>query len=575
MNIIFSGFIHPFVGILSGLLLVFGTEFIGRLLLKKFKYSFFFLNLSFGFILISQVTYISLLLSLYQYLSWIISYSAICFGVYEIIFLLKKKNINIKFNYYFFFIFIYLFFLFVISISAPTMADALDYHLGVANYINNFNELPNPYAWPSSALFGLGEVFNSLGLKVYSDIAGSLLQFIALISFLFYFRKIISKNFKYLIFCLFILGSPVVIFFVSGAKHQILPQLITTLILYLLVTNKVFNLKFLFLITFLLCGVANIKLNFILTGFVLFLLLAFKSSINFKFIFICFLNFVIFFLFKATYNYFELIDFSFINFFTIASKDFLDNLSRYAESGLIFPLGLFLPSSVGNITTILGFQIFILFLIKKFNYNNIRAIIEILIIIIVSSVLLFFFTQKIGRIFYEIILYSSLFIVFIDKYRIRVRNINNLLLLNLCLPLLISFCGFLILSSSLISNANRNKVMRSNASEYKGAEWVNENISFKDTILTDMRSLSLLNAKSIVLYDLKNNKNYLNYVKNINIDYIVVKNVNDNKFYFQNCNLIFLKKSPNFFKETRNIFNRNENYNIYIFKLKSRSLGKC
>jgi hypothetical protein len=87
--------------------------------------------------------------------------------------------------------------------------------------------------------------------------------------------------------------------------------------------------------------------------------------------------------------------------------------------------------------------------------------------------------------------------------------------------------------------------------------------------------LSLLNAKSIVLYDLKKNKNYLNYVKNINIDYIVVKNVNNNKFYFQNCNLIFLKKSPNFFKETRNIFNRNENYNIYIFKLKSRSLGKC
>jgi len=74
MNIIFSGFIHPFVGILSGLLLVFVTEFIVRLLLKKFKYSFFFLNLSFGFILISQVTYISLLLSLYQYLSWIISF---------------------------------------------------------------------------------------------------------------------------------------------------------------------------------------------------------------------------------------------------------------------------------------------------------------------------------------------------------------------------------------------------------------------------------------------------------------------------------------------------------------------
>jgi hypothetical protein len=296
----------------------------------------------------------------------------------------------------------------------------------------------------------------------------------------------------------------------------------------------------------------------------------FKSQINFKFILISLANFVIFFLFKAIYNYLNLVDFSFINFFTIASKDYLENLQRYGESSFVFPLGLFIPSSVGIITTVLGFQILIFFLVKKFNHNNIRAVIEILIIITTSSILLFFFTQKIGRIFYEIILYSSLFIIFVDKYRIKVRNINNILLINLCIPALIAFSGFLTLSSSLISNFHRNEIMRSSASEYNGAEWVNKSISLKDTILTDMRSISLLNAKTIIIYD----KKYLSYVKNINIDFIILKNVGE-EFYFQNCELFLLKKSPSFIKETRNIFNRNEMYNIYIFKLKNRNLDKC
>lgn len=42
MNIIFSGFLHPLIGILSGLALIFGSEFFGKFLLRKNKYNFFF-----------------------------------------------------------------------------------------------------------------------------------------------------------------------------------------------------------------------------------------------------------------------------------------------------------------------------------------------------------------------------------------------------------------------------------------------------------------------------------------------------------------------------------------------------
>jgi len=571
MNIISSGFIHPVIGIITGLTLIFGCELVGRFFVKRFDQNFFFLNLSFGIITVSYVTYISVFLGIYKYLDFFISYSILCLGIYEIIYIIKKKNLNIKLNFYLYFVFFYLFILFILSISAPTMADALDYHLGVPNYINNHKQLPNPIFWPSSTLIGLGEIFNTLGLKVYSDIAGSLLQFIGLLSFLFYFHENILNKSKYILFSLFILGSPVLIFFISGAKHQLFPQLIMALILYFLVMTKKIELKLSFLIIFLICGVANFKLNFLITGFVLSILLLLKVKINYRFIFLCLVCVIIFFFPKAIFNFYNAEDFTYTNFFTLAPEYFLEGLKNFRETNFIFPIGLFIPISVGSITTILGFQFLIFFFIGSFYENYKKQIIQIIVVSIASGILLFIFAQKIGRIYHEILLYFSLIIIFTNKFKLHVNILKKFLLINIFPSILVSLFGFILLSSSLISNKKRQEVMRAHAAEFNGAEWINKNIHSGEVILTDLRSIAFLDSTPIIINnDFKNNQMFLDYIKNNIINYIVLKNFTSKEnYFFKNCDIKIVKKSPEFLKETRNIFNQNQKYIIYILEFKN------
>ena len=64
---------------------------------------------------------------------------------------------------------------------------------------------------------------------------------------------------------LFILGVPVLLFFVSGPKPQLFPQVLTSLALYLIVEEKIMKNKYI-LIVLLLCGASQQKLSFVLTG---------------------------------------------------------------------------------------------------------------------------------------------------------------------------------------------------------------------------------------------------------------------------------------------------------------------
>jgi hypothetical protein len=254
-------------------------------LLKKNKHSSFFLNLAVGVILVSLIAYIVVLLGQSQYINPMISYFIIIFGLYNFIYFIKKKiYLNYQLNFYSYLIFFYLLSLLLISISAPTMADALDYHLGVAKFIHNYHYFPNHNYSIHSTISGLGEIFNFLGLIVYSDVVGSLLQLISLASFLYYFSKVILDKSKYILFCLFILSSPVIIYFVSGPKYQLFPQLITTFVLYLLIITKNLNIKLSLLLLFLIYGAASMKLSFFITGFILGIFLLIKSRINFNFV---------------------------------------------------------------------------------------------------------------------------------------------------------------------------------------------------------------------------------------------------------------------------------------------------
>jgi hypothetical protein len=453
------------------------------------------------------------------------------------------------------------------------MADALDYHLAIPNYIYFNNKLPNEYFNNYVSLLGLGEIYNYLGLIVYSDVVGPLLNLIALFSFLNYFNQIIRDQEKYTIFVLFIVGSPILIFFISGAKFNLFPQLITTYVLFLLVQYKRIDFKMSLLIIFLLFGAINFKLNFLLTGSVLGLVLLFKCKLNNKLIFYTILFFIALFIPRIIYNYLSIEKFSYYNLLTSANLILLDHIRNFTDSDLVFPLSLFLTDSLGKITTVLGFSFLIFFFVKKISDKNIL----IFSTFMVGFILYFFYSQRTSRIFYELLLWLSLNIIFIKNYKIKIRYIKIFLFLNLIIPFTIALIGFYQLSPSIISNEHRRDVMRTTASEFKGIEWLNQRISPEATILSNFRSKALLTNNNIILMDvITYDSKYYNLLLNSKIDYIVVKDL-DNlaNFIFNNCKFSLITHSPNFLIENRNFFNRNSFYSVSIFKLKDSSLKNC
>jgi len=577
-NIIFNGFIHPAVGIFLGLFLIFGTEYLGRLILSKSKYSFFFLNLCIGTIVVSSASYFFIILQLSKYINFFLIFILVIFGIQNIFFYLKKNYsdiIHTKINsVYLLFIFLYFVLLFFTSISAPTMADALDYHLGIANYIYNNNKLPNQYHFIFAPLIGLGEIYNYLGLIVYSDVVGSMLQFVALISFLNYFNQVIRDQERCIIFILFIIGSPVLIYFISGPKYNLFPQLITTYVLFLLIQFKKVDLKMSLLIVFLLFGAMNFKFNFLLTGSLLVLILLTKCKIETKLIFYTILFFIFLFLPRIFYNYFSVENFTYINFLIPANESLLNNLRSYKDSDILFPFDLFLTDSFGKITTILGFSFLILIFIKKINIKNN----QIFLITLIGSILIFFLSQKTGRIYYEFLLWLSLNILFFKNYKTKIEYIKIFLLLNLIIPFIIALVGFYNLSTSVFNNNFRKDVMRASSSEFKGIEWLNQRISSDKTILSNFRSKALLNNQHIELLndEFKTNTNYKNFIMSSKIDYIVIKNFDNSiKYFFNNCKFSFIERSPDFLVEKRNFLNRDSFYSVSIFKLTARGLENC
>lgn len=578
MNIIFHGFVHPFIGIISGILIVLGSEFVGKIFIKKLYKNFFFLNLVFGIIIISLVTYIFIIIGISKYLNQLISYTLIFFGIINLNNLANILKFSKKNNLEFFILFIFLFLFFILSVTAPTMADALDYHLGVAKFVNLKNNFPNPNMWLHSTLYGLGEVYISIGLNVYSDTLGSIVQFFALASFLDFFSKEINNEKKFFIFFIFILSSPVLIFLLSGAKFQILPQLISTFVLYFLVKEEKIKYNLFIVLLFLILGNTAFKLSFFISSFVLTIFLLTKIKIELRFIITGFIIFSIIFLPKVLYNLINADQINFLSIFTLAPKEFLESLKNFRENNIFFPLNLFIPDSFGKLSTILGFQIVVLFFIKNIK----KEIILIFFVVLVTSIIYFSISQGIARIYYEMLLWLSLSLIFVRNYKINLKYINFLLLINAAIVVSILSFGIFNLAPSLFSNDYRQNIMSKYAHEFKGVEWVNSNLKDDGLILTNLRSTTLLVNDFIPMdytqYKLKkeNLDQYYNFLRRQNIKYLVLKNYNQkNNYFFNKCKLVIKKQSPNFQIETRNIFNKSSFYNVTILRFKHKNFSDC
>ena len=577
MNIIFAGFFHPILGVISSVLLVFGSELLGKLLLRRFIKPFFFLNFAFGVIFTSLVCYIFIILGISKYTNAAIAYILLLVGMLNMISFMNLHSYQ-KTNFKIFYILFILLLLLIISITPPTMADALGYHLGVANYINQTHSWPNPNMWLHANISGLGEVYNSLGLLVYSDVVGSLTQFVGLSSFLYYFSNIIKNKERLVFFNLFILGSPVLIFLVSGSKFLLFPQLITTLVLYFLVSSKKIGANLFYIIVFLLCGATSFKLSFFIPSIVLGVFALSKTDFNLKLIYKSILIGIFFFLPRILFNISNLEQISFPEILVQVPDEFLSSLKNFRENYFIFPINLFLPDSPGKISTVLGVNLFIYFFIKKIN----KKIFQIFIIFLITSILYYLFSMSVGRMYYEMIVWVSLFIIFKVDFRLNLKILNLYLYTSSFLVIAMLFFGLFNLAPGLFSNKSREVVMENNANEYKAIRWINKKIKKDKTVVTNLRSISLLNARAIPMdylnYSIPENKlnGYVDFIRDSKFDYVILKNFSDkNLFLFKECSETKTITSPKFTNETRNPHNRKYKYSVTILEFDNNNNMNC
>ncbi len=582
MNFLINPIIHPLIQTLITFFLCSGLLKIGKIINNYYfkKYNYLFFDLSIASILISQTLFLSLVFGIFKQSVIIISYILILLGIININFIkdlkilikgiIRNKNILFKFTI----IFSFLLFI-LISLGPPSMSDALDYHFGVPLYLLNHSILPNHEIWLHGSLFGYGELLSAIGLYLKTD---NFFTFFQLFSLILFFEFLIQKekdHTKLFFVIIFIISSPVILFLISGPKSLLFPQLLTATSLYLIVKEKKFDLKNLIIIGIFLLGASQFKLSFILSGAVIgFFLLMKAFKFNKSFIFNLALLFLFFVIPKIYYNFTQVSEFNFINIITTLPEIFLENLSNYKDNNFIYPVNLFIPSSLGSITTMLGFQILLLFFIKKIN----KEFKLILLITFFTIFLHIIFGQQTSRIYFEFILWIGIGFCFLDKINFKNKIFTYSLFPQLSLVIVISFYFTINILPSLISLDLRDKFMDKNSYEYSGIKWVNKEIPSNITVISELRSHSLFVSEFIPfenIHKLQETKKYITYLKLKEPKFLITKKKNLNDHFLKGCIGEIYNISQNFNESTRNPFNRGSVYKVYIYHFNYDKLNYC
>ena len=582
MNFLISPVIHPSLQVLITFILCSGIlKLVNIINVKIFKnYNYYFLNFAIASILISQILCTSLVFGIFKETVIIFSLCLFVLGIINVTFFKEIKTLlNLLFNNNYkllgFIIFFYFLFLILISLGPPSMADALDYHYGVPLYLLNNSFLPNQDIWMHGSLFGFGELISAIGLYLHTDNFFTFFQLFSLILFFEFLIKKEKDRTKFFFVLIFIISSPIILFLISGPKPLLFPQLLTATVLYMLFKEKKFNKNNLILITILLIGATQFKLSFILSSMIIGLLILIKAFKYDKKIIVN-LALITFLICspKIYYNFTQVQEFQIINVITTLPKTFLELLSVYKDNDFIYPLNLFFPSSLGSITNILGFQIFVLFFLKKIS----KEFKLVLIIIFLTILIHFIFGQQTPRIYFEFLLWIGVGLCFVDKINFKNKFLTYALFPQFLLVILISIYFSSSMVPSIVNLDYRDKFMRKNSYEYTGIKWVNEQIATKDLVISELRSHALLSHEFIPFENnekLQETKKYLDYLKLKNPKFFITKRINFNDHFLKDCIGEIYKTSENFNKSTRNPFNRVGKYKIYIYHFNSDKLNYC
>lgn len=473
---------------------------------------------------------------------------------------------------------------FILCLAPITNADSLDYHLGVPQTFIANNKLIWPTEWFHFGLFGKGEYLIYFSMLLKTEHLPTLIQFFSLLSISQLLdTKILKTNreFIQIVKCI-VISTPVLLFLMSSPKPQLIGVALSSHVLYWIMSKKLqeMNLKQTILICFICLSIASIKLNFLFSTASLILYFIIINIHHFRknYISIFYSLFLISLIGIIIYSPTIITKFNAFHTFNLdliypvspespGANRFFSYLKNYSDSKFPFPISILVPSSLGNISMVLGGNIVLICWLsfkRKFN----QLFLPILFLVVISILA----GQKTARFFLEPFIWTGVVLVFLAPIQINiiVKNVIK----GLCIfKIALLIYGVSTLSRGIINIEQRKIVLENTASGYRLSEWVNSLLDSESKILLGHRSMSLFNQKTYSTDWLKfidkgesEELYYLQYLKKQNVDYVVLIADDPKKSnLFKYCN--DLAYGPFSYKTaTRNPFNSGITTTAWIFE---------
>lgn len=382
----------------------------------------------------------------------------------------------------------------LIALSPPTDADSLDYHLGLPVEILRSGGLQFDPLQLHYRMFGFGEMLNVFGLANGTASFGAFVQLMAVFFVLRAYREVVpGAGFRP---AMLVFGIPALIALLPGCKHLLTGACGTTLsFLAMYKLQKKASLRDLVLPLLGIFFAVGIKYSFLISGGLLLVYCLFQNGVNT-------LKQLLIFAIVGVAICGPLFGFKLWRFgdpvapFGAGALGgdpvvswFCSFIRSYTESSWSFPLSLLAPSSLGALSSVLGwaFVILVLFLILCFR----RFRMEVLLVSGLC-ILIVLLGQETSRFFIEPLLWVlPLFLLRADEFRwgrgaIAIGTLQFFVTLPLSMYLAWS------LGRGALAPSLQQAVMRRNASFYEPAEWVNSIVPANALLRTDIRSRSLL-----------------------------------------------------------------------------------
>ena len=492
----------------------------------------------------------------------------------------------------------------LLACGPVTNADALDYHLGVAIAILNEGQMPVVPEWIHGRLAGNGEVLNAFALSIGAEQFGSLLQYVSLMGIFGTIRfgtpfRVAALNTKQKeLISLAAFSAPVLLFLVSTPKPQLWPISMTSFAFALVVHPQLsWHQKGRALLNFILicilCMTASqAKFNYLLGGGIVGMIALARMKCErllFPALVIFAVTAVLILLPPVSWKV-HVFQAHWMEVFLTPLPGHLPGDDAYLQIAknakdlgnlFSFPLLLFVPTSFGAFSTLLGFGGVVLIGMRAGRDPWIRAGILGAVVLVVLSVGL---APLSARVYVEPYFWLMILLSFqTASWDCRqYYYIKWVVFAQACIFVIACWFGVFTQLPGALSEQWRKQAMRQMANGYEIMEWADGVLPKNAVVLNGHRSMALM-PRDTVAYDWGNYTDvrssdadiYLNRLRERKVSHFLVPSEITPSMPLYKCFREIAVGPGIGHIATRNPFNQGATYRAWIVEFDATKLPAC